>query len=413
MMRIELYPFQYEFIFSKIPNLLLSGPFGSSKSFCLCHRALNLLLKYPGIQGLILRKEFKHLKNTTMAMFIERICPREVILDINRTDHFIRFKNGSKLFFGGLDQWEKLGSYVFGFIGVEEGHEFKKEVEWQMIQSRIRQMGIPETALSLFIVTVPDSPHHPLYRMFFENRDEKYKVIFGKTVKKFLPRGYIERLQSLSGVFRMRYVEGKWVAFEDIVFDCFDPRRHILVKDPFSKNEITGYIGGIDWGYTNPFVFQIWAEIQNGERFLLVKEYYKTKISPSKIKDIIITENLKYNFKHIGAGFDQPGLISELKRAGVNIKGHTTQDIKKEVQEIYEMIASDRILFLEKALVEMDPLLSIENKPYKTVMEFQYYRWDTKKEKPILQDDHGISAMRYALLSSRTKLDKVLTPTLL
>lgn len=405
-MKVELYPFQAEFIFTKHPTILMSGTFGSGKTFSLCHLALRLA-QLPKNRILITRKHFKHLKNTTMKKFLEEVLPKRFILKHNKIDHYLTLLNGTEIWFIGIDQYEKLGSYEYGAILVDEGSELNFE-DYLMLQSRLRYPKVSEHFFA--IVTNPSSPHHWIYKEFIEKG--KHKIVYGKTVWRFLPESYKERLNLLTGKWRERYVEGKWIGFEDVVFDCFDPRKHILEKFDF---EIKEFKGGIDWGFTNPFCFQIWAvfEDEEVEKYCLIKEYYQTKLEPEIIINLVKKEYEKLSkIKKftIYAGADRPDMISQLKTKNVNISAHHTYDISKETQALYNLMNEDRILFLKNALVKEDFSLRDKKLPISTLDEIVKLEWDVKRERPKQENDHGFSAMRYALLSQ--KKIEYLTPSL-
>src|SRR3972149_1811252 len=83
--------------------LLFSGAFGAGKTVVLCAKGLKLSLDYPKNFGLICRKVRASLTQTTLKTFLDRVCPKELIADYNKSEGLVTLTNGSQILFGGLD----------------------------------------------------------------------------------------------------------------------------------------------------------------------------------------------------------------------------------------------------------------------------------------------------------------------
>ena len=210
---------QAGFMASTASRLLFSGAFGAGKTLVLCAKGLKLSLDYPGNFGLIARKVRATLAQTTLKTFMERVCPVELIADYNKSERLVTLLNGSQILFGGLDDPLKLGSLELGWAGIDEAIE-STEDDWKMLEGRLRLPGVPHVMMA---ATNPGPPAHYLYRMFFaEHRGEVYQA--GTLENPELPADYIARLGEFEGTYYDRYVLGKWVGMEGLVYSAFDER---------------------------------------------------------------------------------------------------------------------------------------------------------------------------------------------
>lgn len=66
-----------------------------------------------------------------------------------------------------------------------------------------------------------------------------------------LPAGYIDMvLRQYTGLWRRRYIDGEWVAADGVIYDSFDPDRHVVADLP----PIVKWLSvGVDYGTSAPF----------------------------------------------------------------------------------------------------------------------------------------------------------------
>ena len=228
---------QDDFLASTASRLLFSGAFGAGKTVALCAKGLKLSLDYPKNFGLICRKVRATLGQTTIKTFFDRVCPRELIADYNKSEGLVTLNNGSQILFGGLDDPLKLGSLELGWAGIDEAIETVED-DWKMLEGRLRLVGVPH---QIFAATNPGPPAHYLYRMFFsEARGEVYQA--GSLENPELPADYKERLGEFEGTYFERYVMGKWVGMEGLVYSAFDEKTCVIPRFEIPKNWLI-YVG--------------------------------------------------------------------------------------------------------------------------------------------------------------------------
>ena len=408
---LKLLPKQREFMEDVTPELLYSGAFGAGKTKILCEKAYFLSIYYPNNFGLIVRKTMKSLRHTTLRTLLkgtggQPVIPPNAIANYNKSDNLITLTNGSEIIYGGLDDPVKWGSLEVGWIAIDEAVEINED-DYTMLLGRLRQANIPMR--QIFMATNPGAPSHFLYKKFYQDQpiskkdgSPLTKVIESNALQNtFNPEDYILRLDNFKGVYRDRFVLGKWAAFEGLVYPVFDPTRHVI--DPFSIPDDWRRVCVIDFGYTNPFVCQWYTIDHDGTAYMYREIYMSHELVENharQIKKLSKGENIDVTYADHDAG----------DRATLQKYGIPTQAAIKRVspgiQEVYSNLTFDergkaRIYFFKNALVEADQHLIINKKPTCTVDEFGGYAWKDKstKEEPIKENDHGMDCIRYFIYS--------------
>jgi len=256
---------QDDFVASNAPRALFSGAFGAGKSVALCTKALRLSLDYPKNFGLICRKVRATLSQTTLRTFLELVCPRELIADFNKTEGLVTLTNGSQILFGGLDDPLKLGSLNLGWCGIDEAIESNEE-DWKMIEGRLRLPGVPH---QIFAATNPGPPSHYLYRIFFQRKEgEVFQASSLENPE--LPEDYKVRLGQFDGTYYQRYVLGRWVGLEGLVYSAFNERVCLIPRFDIPKKWLI--YTGHDFGLANPGAL-FYAQDPTTGNFYLFAEY--------------------------------------------------------------------------------------------------------------------------------------------
>lgn len=395
---------------STAPELLYSGAWGAGKSRVLCEKVLFLCLRYPGNFVGICRKTYASLRFTTMKTWFEEVCPVAYIKEYNKTEHLVTLKNGSQVLFFGLDDPLKIQSLNLGSCGVDEVVELTEE-DWLLLGGRLRYSKVPFH--QQFAATNPAHQQHWLYKRFYQ--EKLGRVVESNSLENpHLPADYVAKIQTLTGRYRERFVLGKWVGFEGLVYDCYDPLVHLINWQRFK--ELTGKssipadwprVRSIDFGYTNPFVCQWWAISPDGEWFRY-REIYETKQLVEDVAKRIVKLSEGENIEATFADHDAEDRAT-LHRHGVKTMP-AKKDVVSGIKEAYKMLQLDergrpRLYLLDDALVNRDPALVDEKLPTCTEEELTGYCYPkataghNPKEEPVKENDHGCDALRYAIYS--------------
>ena len=184
---------------------------------------------------------------------------------------------------------------------------------------------------------------------------------------------------------------GEWGQMVGLVFDCFDEDLNQI--EPFHLPTGTVYIGGVDWGYTEPFVHLVRAITPAGRHYQ-VSEFYKSSMTPSQQLDVIEQKTKIYGISRHWCGHDQPGLIQELRKRGITANA-ADFDIMRGNGIHYELIQS-RMFKIFKG-----------SSPH-TLDEYSTYHYpepteslpdrSVKDMNPVGRDDHAMAVSRYITL---------------
>lgn len=487
-------PAQRRFMESAVKEVLMSGAFGGGKSLPGCEKGLFLSLRYPMNFGAIVRKTFTSLRNTTLQTWLNDVCLPEHKQSFNQTTNVYTLINNSQALFMGLDDPQKAGSLELGWCFVDEASELDED-DYLMLLGRIRLSRVPFR--QMFLATNPSNTDHWLYKRFYDEGGRRFhydeevaaelaesgkgtpilnprgqvvsyreawvveqigdsnrEVIESNSLQNpYLPQDYIQVLQSYDGVFRERYVLGHWIGFEGLVYEEYDPRRHVI--EPFEIPRDWHRYQSIDFGYTNPFVCQYWVVhpkrerqqptldtcicggggVSKGDRnglpssngkggntnthtqecldaqpvncacpapcheesFYLYRELYMSERRVEQHASVMqrYHESIVTRFADHDAG----------DRAVLERHGFPTvpanKDIEAGIQTTKSLVAANKVYFFRNALVERDE--SLQRKPYQTIGEFGSYHWakpatgKNDKEIPADINNHGMDAMRYFL----------------
>lgn len=408
-----------ELFASRAPEVLLSGSAGTGKSRGCLEKLHAMMLANPGARGLICRKTAVSLGSTALVTFREHVAKEA--LESGEVKWYggspqeaasYRYGNGSVIVVIGMDKPSRIMSSEFDVVYVQEATELT-ENDWEMITTRLRHGVI--SFQQIFGDCNPDAPHHWLRQrcergetQMIYCRHEDNPRLYDAETGTWTEQGqeYIRRLERLTGVRYERLRLGKWVAAEGLIYDGFVPAVHLHPPIGLPPLEWTRW-WTIDFGFTNPFVCQFWAEDPDGRLYLYREIYMTQRLVEDHAAQMLAVVKRGDGHKSdvmpraIICDHDAEG------RATLERKlGRGTTAAKKDVLEGIEALKSrlkpagdgkPRLFICRDALVERDPALVAAKKPLCTQDEILEYVWDdgAKKEQPRKENDHGCDAGRY------------------
>src|SRR5215472_25094 len=115
------------------------------------------LMEFPGTNAICSRKTRPELKATTWEMLLNgdaqdhgwKGIPKEVIDVYNRSELYLKLKNGSQVHGLPLDDPKKLENYNLGLFMIDQAEEVEEEILLK-IHGRLRQYGAPREGIFLF-----------------------------------------------------------------------------------------------------------------------------------------------------------------------------------------------------------------------------------------------------------------------
>jgi phage terminase large subunit len=193
---------------------------------------------------------------------------------------------------------------------------------------------------------------------------------------------------------------GIWDRMSGLVYDCLDPDVHVV--DPFPLPPGTLYAGGIDWGFTEPFVLTIRAITPQNEHYQL-SETYKTGMTVSQIVQLLQQKNSIYRLDAVFCGPDRPENISELCRHGIKALP-ADNDVRLGIDRHYELIRSGKFrIFRGTSPKSLDEYATYHYPEPEDLKPDQ----NAKEQKPVAQDDHAMDSSRYLSIMTYDGLQKV------
>ena len=395
----------------ELPEIVISGPAGTGKSRACLEKIHYLAQNYAGSRYLIVRKTRASLTESALQTFERWVLGHDHPMLANGPQRRFRqnyqYPNGSEITVGGLDRPSRIMSTEYDVIFVQEAIELEEE-DWEALTTRLRNNVVPFQ--QLIADTNPSFPTHWLKQRsdqgatkMLESRHEDNPRLWDHKAKKWTPEGvdYIEgKLDRLTGARKQRLRFGKWVQAEGVIHEDYDPAIHLI--DRFEIPEDWDRFRVVDFGFTNPFVCQWWA-IDGDGRLYRYKEIYMTqrtvKVHSTKITNFskgesFITTVCDHDAEDM-ATLRENGIPSIPARKAVSVGLQRVAERLKIAKD-----KKPRIFFLRDSVVEVDQTLVDDKRPWTTEQEFEGYIWSKKltKEEPVKLNDHGMDALRYAVM---------------
>jgi len=199
---------------------------------------------------------------------------------------------------------------------------------------------------------------------------------------------YIDEVSSTyTGVFYDRYILGKWVLAEGIVYPGFNYSVHIYKDRPIPS--AWSRYRSIDFGYTNPFVC-LFGAVDHDGRLYIYDEHYEAKRLIGYHQEHV----KRYGNESLAVADHDAQERAELREHGINTKA-AKKDVTLGIQRVSERL-----------VVQPDgyPRLFISSRCKNLIREFGLYRWAevkegvNEKEEPIKDNDHAMDALRYLVM---------------
>ena len=249
----------------------------------------------------------------------------------------------------------------------------------------------------------PEHPYHWFYMEWIKKCDEKNMLYLHFTMEDnpSLSKAVINRYKNLySGAFYERFVEGKWVTADGLVYPMFSFNRHVKrCDDKFSE-----YYLSCDYGTVNPFSLGLWGRSSDG--WYRIDEYYHS----SRDMGVQLTDEEYYtqleklaDGKRITALIIDPSaasFIQTVRRHGKFTVIKAENDVLTGINRVCQALKNDEIFFYPNC--------------GDTLREFSIYRWDSsiKRDAPKKENDHAMDDIRYfvsTVLKTEQKSESLVT----
>jgi len=236
---VELFPKQIDFVQSTERSVLLQSGIGFGKSFVGALWLVLTALKYPGVKGMIVARDFGQLKTASLVelkkVFTMLGLKEGEHYTWNRSNQDITFYNDTVIYCRGANNYDSAfrGGNI-SFIWADEADFYKPEA-WRTLKGRLR------VAPELLRVTSSPCGYNHIWDEFFQNASDTKKVIEATTYDN--PTLSEEYIQDLKGTYSPRLFEqevlGKRLQINvGAVYQEFDRNLHVKnCKDALEEGD--------------------------------------------------------------------------------------------------------------------------------------------------------------------------------
>ncbi|MCR8980905.1 PBSX family phage terminase large subunit [Brevibacillus laterosporus] len=395
-----LFDWDYKFYF-------LVGGYGSSKSY---HVALKLILKLLEEKrtALVVREVYDTHRDSTYSLL------EEIVIDLGLEGKVkpmtspmqIKFPNGSKIIFKGMDKPVKLKSINnISIIWIEECSEVKYE-GFKELTGRMRHPTLP---LHMLLSTNPVSTANWCYKYFFKDAKKKHFILDDQDLYQdrivmikntyyhhstaddnlFLPPSYIEQLEELKihdpDLHRIAR-KGQFGVNGVVVLPQFQTKPHSEVMDAISSIRKPIMRVGMDFGFQTSYNALLRLAVDHTEKILYIYwEYYKNQMTDDRTAEEI--DEFRVSKELIKADSAEPKTIRFFRQKGFNMKAAkkfqgSREQYTKKIKRFKKIICSDQCP--------------------NTIEELKELTFAVDKQGELLEDEftidpHTLSAIWYAL----------------
>ncbi|WP_207710023.1 PBSX family phage terminase large subunit [Roseburia sp. 1XD42-34] len=381
----EVNPHFENFLFDwKQKFQVLVGGYGSSKSY---HIALKIILKLLQEKrtALVVREVYDTHRDSTFSLF------EEIIEDMGLADKIrcvsspmqIRFPNGSKIIFKGMDKPAKLKSINnISLIWLEECSEIKY-AGFKELLGRLRH---PKLKLHMILSTNPVGEDNWVYLHFFQDKlskrfvlddrelYQKRTMVIGDTYyhhsvaddNLFLPNSYIEQLEEMKeydpDLYRIAR-KGRFGINGVRVLPQFETMEHRKVMKAINLIKKPLFRVGMDFGFVDSYNAILRMVVDMEKQYLYVYwEYYKKGMTDDKTAQEL--KEFKESGERIIADSAEAKAIQYYRQQGFNMYGATKYQGSrlantKKMKRFKKIICSDAC---ENTIHELENLVYAKDK---------------------------------------------------
>ena len=294
-MDIEITEKQDLFINSKAFETLFGGAAGGGKSYGQLVDALLYALKYPKSKQIIFRRTFPDLERSIIRTSLE-FYPKEVA-SYNSSKHIWRFKNGSIIDFGYIDNENDVYQYQSAEYDVIRFDELTHFTEYMYVYMISRCRGANPYPKYIKSSTNPGGVGHSWVKERFidigePNKIHNIKQEDGTTTSRiFIPSlvqdnlflmandpDYLKRLQNLPEKEKKALLYGEWDIFDGQFFTEF--KRDIHVCKPFEIPKTWRIFRTRDYGLDMCACY--WIALDWNMNAYVYKELYESNLIVSE-----------------------------------------------------------------------------------------------------------------------------------
>lgn len=399
-MKFKITHKQNDFIFADEQFSAYVGGVGVGKSTALIIKALHLCQIFPGNLGVLVRKNFTDLRDSTMKDF-EMYSGFKVAEQKKECV----LPNGSTILFRHADEISVLKNLNLGFFGIEQAEEMPDSEAWEFLKMRLRRRGSVEFRPGFMIANT--NGHNWIWEMFKKNGPPaNHRLVECTTYEHVedarslgvdtLTDDYIKTLETLPKKKYRRYVLNSWEEAEGLVYDEFLESRDVV--EPFAIPDSWEKGFCLDHGFRNPTAVLWYAIDFDGNIYFYAEHYEKEKpISyhaqaikdMSPLRDGIADPSILA--KNQQSGGRVYSIADEYADFGITLRGATRSAEEASIARVNEFFKAGRIRIFK----------NLQN----TITEVGNWKWKevrpgvNAKEEPQDLNNHACDVIKYVIAS--------------
>lgn len=237
----------------------------------------------------------------------------------------------------------------------------------------------------------PDNPRHWFKQEWIDRREEHNALRLHFTLDdnpSLSEKKKAQYRRDFTGVFYDRYVLGKWVAAEGLVYPMFSETRHVVDEIPWQTLQRGRWYISVDYGTVNPTAAGLWC-LWQGTAYM-VQEYYYDSRKPGNIQR---TDEEHYaELEKLAGGRPVERIVVDPSAASFKqtIRRHGKFAVWDSDNSVLDGIR------LTGTLLQADRI-KIHRSCTGLISEMGQYMWDADaaEDTVIKEFDHAADAMRY------------------
>ena len=239
----------------------------------------------------------------------------------------------------------------------------------------------------------PEGPAHWFKREWIDKAKDKGIVYrhFTMDDNLSLSEKIKERYKSqYSGVFYERFILGRWVIAEGIIFDMFDRARHVVRYEDIEDRLTQARYVSCDYGTQNATVFLLWNKGTDGVWYCIKEYYYSGRDEKKQKTDAEYVDDLRafigdLSVRAIVIDPSAASFIEAVRRANLPVV-KADNDVLDGIREVGVALNQEKIKYVDSCTNTFD--------------EYGAYCWDEKaaergEDAPMKTNDHAMDATRY------------------
>jgi phage terminase large subunit len=396
-----------EFANYRGPEALLHGPAETGKTLASVWKLHICACKYPGASIVLARKVLNDIYSSVWAMLRSKVLRTEpeqwpcVPYGGEIRPGQLNYRNGSTIWFAGFDRAGKVLSAEHDIIYINQAEECSLE-DWETATTRTTGRAGHMPYSQTIGDANPSYPAHWMYhrdslRMFYSKHEEN-PALFDQRTGEITEQGKrtLAILDALTGVRKQRLRYGKAAQAEGAIYDEWDEAAHLIYADAL-PGAFARYVAGIDWGYRNPGVICVFGITGDGVMYL-VTQIYRTGERDDWWLERARELRGEYPIEAFACDPSEPAYIDKFRDAGLNaVPGDNA--VIPGINAVKKRLAERGLFILRDSTRFQDATLRDARKPASVQDELPAYVWaDKDKETPVKVDDHGVDALRYAVM---------------